>query len=220
MATRITLDIIESYLNCRYKGHLKLTGDSGTKSDYETMTSAARALSLEQAIAGLVARFAERDADRGTTGAVATLKQGPPLLANVNLEGMGLSLRCDALKRADGASKLGGYHYVPVLHNHGDKVGRQQKILLALHGSALARVQGLRPSVGLIVHGPKATLAKINLDPKLYRHAQQILDEIMRLQAGGEPPRLTLNKHCHACEFKQRCRRQAEKADDISLLGT
>jgi len=32
MATKITLDIIESSLNCKYKGHLKLAGQQGTKS--------------------------------------------------------------------------------------------------------------------------------------------------------------------------------------------
>ena len=45
MATKITRGIIESYLNCKYKGHLKLTGESGAISDYETMTAAARASS-------------------------------------------------------------------------------------------------------------------------------------------------------------------------------
>ncbi len=33
MTTKITRDIIESYLNCKYKGHLKLTGECGPKSD-------------------------------------------------------------------------------------------------------------------------------------------------------------------------------------------
>jgi hypothetical protein len=42
MATKITRDIVESYLNCKYKGHLKLAGDSGTRSDYEAMTAAAK----------------------------------------------------------------------------------------------------------------------------------------------------------------------------------
>ena len=66
---------------------------------------------------------------------------------------------------------------------------------------------------------PRARLGKVRLDAKLYRQAEQVLDEVKRLQAGGEPPRLTLNKHCQVCEFKQRCREQAEQADDISLLG-
>jgi hypothetical protein len=33
MTTKITRDIVESYLSCKYKGHLKLTGQSGTISD-------------------------------------------------------------------------------------------------------------------------------------------------------------------------------------------
>jgi hypothetical protein len=62
-------------------------------------------------------------------------------------------------------------------------------------------------------------LGKVRLDVKLYRQAEQILDELKRLHAGGELPRLTLNGHCPQCEFRQRCRTQAEKTDDISLLG-
>jgi predicted RecB family nuclease len=219
MATRITRDIIESYLNCKYKGHLKLAGECGTHSDYETMTTTARQASRAEAVAKLVVRFGACDACREMAVTAATLKQGKPLLADAQLEDEGLSLRFDALKRADGASKVGDHHYRPVLHHHGDKVGRQQKVLLALHGLALARVQGLRPAVGLIVRGPEARLGKVHLDAKLYRHAEQILDEVKRLQAGGEPPRLTLNKHCPVCEFRQWCRTKAEEAGDISLLA-
>ena len=65
MATKITWDIIESYLNCKFKGHLKLTRESGTKSDYETTATAAGAASREQAVARLVARFGDADACRG-----------------------------------------------------------------------------------------------------------------------------------------------------------
>jgi predicted RecB family nuclease len=119
----------------------------------------------------------------------------------------------------DGASKLGEHHYLPVLYVHGDKVGQREKTVLALGGLALARVQGLRPAVGLIVRGPAARLRKVHLDAKLYRHAEQILDEMKRFQAGSQPPRLMLNKHCQMCEFRQQCRQKAEEADDISLLS-
>ena len=97
--TKITRNIIESYLSCRYKGHLRLSGASGTKSDYETMTTTATSSSREQAVARLVARFGEGDACQGMTITVATLKQEAPLLADAALEDEGLSLRFDALKR-------------------------------------------------------------------------------------------------------------------------
>jgi predicted RecB family nuclease len=218
MATEITRDIIESYLNCKYKGHLKLTGQSGTISDYEAMATAARAASREQAVARLVARFGDGDGCRGLTVTAATLKQGAPLLADAQLEDDALSLRLDALKRTDGTSKLGDHHYVPVLHNHGDKVGQGHRLLLSALGLALARVQGLRPADGLVARGPEAKLGRVRLGPKLYRRAEQVLGELARLQAGGDPPRLTLNGHCQVCEFRQRCHAQAAKDDDLSLL--
>jgi predicted RecB family nuclease len=216
MATKITRDIIESYLNCKYKGHLKLAGESGTHSDYETMTTAARRASREEAVARLVARFP--DTRRGVAVTAAMLKEGAPLLADATLEDDRLSLRLDALRRADGAATLGGHHYLPVLHVHGDKVGQRERLLLAMFGLALACVQGLRPAAGLVARGPEARLGKVRLDAKLYRRAEQVLEEVKRLQAGGEPPRLTLNGHCPACEFRQRCRAQATREDDLSLL--
>jgi predicted RecB family nuclease len=182
------------------------------------MTTEARQTSREEAVAKLVVRFGEGNACRGVAFTAATLKNGAPLLADATLDGEVLLLRFDAMKRAEGASKLGDYHYLPVIHNHGDKVGRQQKILLALFGLVLARVQGLRPAVGLIAREPESRLGKVRLDEKLYRQGQLILSELERLQAGREPPRLTLNDHCQVCEFRQRCREQAVREDSLSLL--
>jgi predicted RecB family nuclease len=217
MATKITREILEGWLNCKTKGHLKLVGECGTPSDYEAMTTETRRASREVALAKLAARFGV-EGWRGKAVAVTTLKQEPPLLVDIDIEDDNLSLRFDGLKRADGPSRLGDHHYVPVLHFHGDKGGKHQKLLLALHGLALAPVQGLRPTVGLIARGPEGKLGKVRLDAKLYRQAEIVLGEIRRVQEGGEPPRLALNQHCHVCEFRQRCRTQAIQADDISLL--
>jgi predicted RecB family nuclease len=218
MAMRITNEILEAYLDCKTKGHLKLVGETGTKSDYGAMTEAASRGSRELSLAGIVARSGEVNAYRGTAITAARLKQGAPLLVDAVVEDDGMSIRFDALKRADGASKLGGHYYVPVLHNHGDKVGRSRKLLLAALGLVIARVQGLRPIAGLVARGPEGRLVKVCLDSKLYRQAERVLEEVKRLQVGGEPPRLTLNKHCQVCEFRQRCCTQAEKEDDLSLL--
>jgi predicted RecB family nuclease len=219
MAAKITREIIESYLNCKTKGHLKLAGERGTESDYEAMTVATTAASREATLAKLVARFGDGDYCRGTSVTAATLRKGPPLLVDAAIEDEELSLCVDGLKRADGSSRVRGHHYLPVLHNHGDKVECQQRVLLAVFGLALARVQGVRPAAGLVVRGSEARLGRVRLDATLYRRAEEVLAELGRLQTGGEPPRLMLNAHCQLCEFRQRCRAQAEKADDLSLLS-
>src|SRR5262245_5695447 len=102
VAMKITKEVLESHLNCKFKGHLKLTGEVGTRSDYEAMTTAARAASREQALAKLVARSGKGAACRGTAVTVATLRSGPPLLVDATLEDESLSLRFDALKRVPG----------------------------------------------------------------------------------------------------------------------
>jgi predicted RecB family nuclease len=162
MTTKITRDTIESYLNCKYKGLLKLTGESGKQSDYEEMTQAASASSLRQVQAKLIARFGEGEARQGTAVTVATLRQGAPILLDAGLEDEGLALRLDALKRVDGASKIGDHHYIPILHSYADKVGRREKLLLAVIGLALERIQGLRPATGLVARGPEARLGKVS----------------------------------------------------------
>jgi hypothetical protein len=44
---------------------------------------------------------------------------------------------------SDGASNVGDHHYITVLHNHVDKVGRREKLLFAIYGLILVGVQGL-----------------------------------------------------------------------------
>ncbi len=219
MSATITRDIIESYLNCKYKGHLQLVGDRGPQSEYGVILAAKRQTDRTNALVQLVDRFGEQNVDRGSRITPTILKRGILLLVDADFEDGGLSLHFDGLKRAEEPSLLGDYHYLPVLHPKVGKADRLQKVLLAVYGLALARVQGLRPAVGLILFCESARLGKIRLDAKVYRQAENFLDELRRLQEGSEPPRLTLNTHCPHCEFQSQCRAQAEKADDISLLG-
>ncbi len=218
MGRKITREVLEGYLHCKTKAHLKLAGQQGIVSDYEALLLARRQEARQQAVAKILAKHPEAEVARGIPLTVAALQSGPPFVLDATLEDDLLSLGFDGLKRVDGASKLGDFHYVPVLY-HGNKVGRQQKILVAVFGLTLARMQGMRPSAGLVARGPDAKLVKVRLDSKLYRQAEQVIGELQLIQAGGEPPRLTLNAHCQFCEFRQRCRTKAVEADDISLLG-
>jgi hypothetical protein len=43
MNPRITTDMLEAYLHCQYKGHLKEAGEPGRQSDYEAVSAELRA---------------------------------------------------------------------------------------------------------------------------------------------------------------------------------
>src|SRR3954449_8514038 len=82
MAMKITNEVFEAHLNCKFKGHLKLAGEAGTRSDYEAMTTAAKAASREQAIAKLLARSGE-----GGSARAANRQPPSPLRRRSRLRG-------------------------------------------------------------------------------------------------------------------------------------
>ena len=57
-----------------------------------------------------------------------------------------LALVFDGLKRIDEPSNLGEFHYVPMMFHEGRKVGKEQRLLLEVHGLLLSQFQGRSPA--------------------------------------------------------------------------
>jgi predicted RecB family nuclease len=217
MTTKITRDVLESYLNCKYKGHLKFTGQQGTQCDYETLLTERRAKVRLAAIDKILARHPGQEIPRNIPLTLSALKKGPLYILDATLEDDFLSLHFDGLKRVDGPSKLGAFHYVPLLFHEGRKVRKEQRLLLEVFGLLLSRVQGRTPGHGLIWHGPDCKTTKVRLNPDP-RTVERLLRELKEAVRAGSQPRLILNDHCSVCEFRQRCQTQALQEDNLSLL--
>lgn len=215
MTLRITTDVLKASLDCRYKGHLRQAGETGSPSDYEIMSAEQHADSRRQAIDRIVARHAG-EVVRDAPLAVPTLKSGPAFLLDALLEEDTLSVRFDGLQRVVGPSKLGDYHYVPVLFHGGGSVRKEQRFLLDVCGLLLSRIQGRMPGHGVVWHGRECRATKVRLSPDP-RKAERLLRDLQPSREAG-PLRLVLNDHCQVCEFRQRCRDQGVREDNLSLL--
>ena len=215
--TPITTEILESYLACKTKAYLKLHGKLGTKSDYEALSTETRAELRNRAAQMLVSRLKPEEVIRGVKITETALGKGAALILDVTIEFGELSLCCDALKRVEGDSRLGGFHYAPLMVYEGGKIRPEHKRGLEVFSLALGEVQGKCPDFGFIVHGEEPKLHRVRLRPGL-GEAKRILEELRLFRRNGQAPRLTLNDHCQVCEFSQLCRSEASAADDISLL--
>jgi len=76
VTAKITRDVLESYLHCKYKGHLKLTGQQGTKSDYETLLTEMRAEVRLAAIDKILAHHPAEEIPRNIPLTASALRQG------------------------------------------------------------------------------------------------------------------------------------------------
>ena len=86
MATKITREVLEAYLNCKTKAHLKLAGQQGIRSDYEGLLAATRQEVRQQAIDKILARHAEGEVARDISLTAAALREGPSFVLDAILE--------------------------------------------------------------------------------------------------------------------------------------
>src|SRR4051794_22176908 len=113
MATKITRDILEAYLYCKTKAHLKLAGQQGEVSDYEALLVENRREVRQTVIGKILSKHPEGEVARDISLTAAALRAGPSFVLDATLEDDLVNLRFDGLKRVDGASRLGEFHYCP-----------------------------------------------------------------------------------------------------------
>jgi predicted RecB family nuclease len=213
----ITSDVVQAYLHCKYKGHLKLAKEQGPTADYELLLKEQEEGVRGTAVDMLVARHPGAIADRGIPLVLVELKNRASLILDVTLAEDGLALTFDGLERVEGVSKLGDFHYIPILYFGSERIRQAQRDLLGLYGLILGDIQGRQPGSGLIVCGTAARVTRVNL-PSGTRRMRQLLKELHELRQSQVAPRLTLNDHCPLCEFRERCHAKAATDDDLSLL--
>jgi predicted RecB family nuclease len=217
MANKITLEIIDAYLTCRYKGHLKLKGQTGSRSDYENLLIDTLDQIRRNATHRLIANLSAEQVESDVALSMATLKRGAKYIFDAELENERMSVAYHGLKRVPGPSKLGEFHYLPVMFHAAERSGPEQRRLLEILGLILGAVQGTDPSWGLLVYGRDCTIRRIRLRSNNVQ-AQRILQEIKESPDVDTPPQLMLNRHCEICEFRSHCHSVATSKDDLSLL--
>jgi predicted RecB family nuclease len=216
MFGKVTNAVLESRLKCKYKAHLKMAGEQGQPHEYELMLKDSRDHVRASATATLLARHLGQEVPQGLPVNAELLKRGLPLLLDTTIEDGDLSIRFDALLRVEGKSRLGGFHYAPVLFHEAEKPTPDLRVILAAFAELLAPFQGSVPARATLVHGSGCRERKVKL-ACVAKQARRLLREL-REARDGPAPRLTLNDHCQACEFRKRCHAEAVARDDLSLL--
>ena len=94
----------------------------------------------------------------------------------------------------------------------------EQKTELLFVGLVLEQIQKQLPAVGRIVTmDEKAHRVKLEKGYKGAKAYLKTLESWCSTQS-NEAPALILNKHCPSCQFRDICREQAEKENNLSLL--
>jgi predicted RecB family nuclease len=217
MASRITDDVINALQHCRLKAFFKLRGEAGAQCGYEKLLLEQRANAQRNAIEKIRREYSNAEVATDLDLSVASLRKGAAFILSARLEDDRHAVVFDALRKTDGSSMLGDFRYQPVIFCATRRVRVSDRQQLAARAVLLARVQGALPSGGVVYLGHDSARTGIRFGRTLAA-AETLLRDAERLQRAESPPKLQLNDHCRICEFRDRCRDQAIREDNLSLL--
>ena len=217
MAAKITHDVLDAQQYCRLKAYFRLCGEEGTKSDLEKLLFDARQELRTKAIGKIRRHYAEEEVDADISLSRSVLRKGTPFILYGHLDDDRHAIRFDGLKKVDGASILGAFHYQPVMFTEAPRVRQSDRHLLAMFAVLLSRIQGTVASRGVLYLGRDCVVTTIRFGATL-RAAEDLLRDAERIQRAETRPKLRLNDHCRICEFRERCYAQAVREDNLSLL--
>jgi len=217
MACRITDDVINALQHCRLKAYFQLRGEEGAQCGYEKLLIEQRANAQRKAIEKIRREYRETEVATDLNLSVANLRKGAALILSARLDDDRHAVVFDALRKTDGPSTLGDFRYQPVIFCAARRVRASDRQQLAARAVLLARVQGALPGGGVVYLGRDSARTGIRFGSTLAA-AENLLRDAERLQRAEGPPKLLLNDHCRICEFRERCRDQAIREDNLSLL--
>jgi predicted RecB family nuclease len=110
-----------------------------------------------------------------------------------------------------------GRRLLPIRFVATNKVKEYDRLCAAFDALVLSQTLSVEIPTAKIVHGQKLTSVTVNAIAWKEAVAGKV-DKITKLLSRSSPPDLVLNRHCSECEFRARCRQEALKADDLSLL--
>jgi predicted RecB family nuclease len=216
MSRTITSEMVVAYSLCPQKAFLLLcTQEQGSPHEYEQILQQQKRATQRQALKALVPTNFD---NRFST--LASLTSAGDMLANATLLTEGLEAACGVLTKVGQPSSLGEYSYEPTIFVGTHSITKEHKLELLFASYVLGVIQGKVPERGKIIG-----VDNIAHQVKIGQSIDILLPLLRPLQAWAtasspQPPPLTLNKHCHSCQFQTLCRAKAEKEDNLSLLAS
>jgi predicted RecB family nuclease len=219
MKTVVTDELFSDFIECRYRGYLKITGANGPQSNLVDVSGRLREGYHSQAREHLLRAYPDDGKQVcKDVGLSVVLANRYDLAINVTATDTNASVRFDALMAAPGNASGSQPDYIPIIFVNSEKVSKEDELRLALCASVLIRWHACRPSFGWILHGREFRIKKVKLARSL-EQADKALEDIRMLdERPSEPPLLRLNAHCPTCVFRNTCRTTALEKDDLSLL--
>ena len=218
---KITSAVFEAYLKCPTKCWLRANGEAASGNTYAEWVQAQNAAYRETGTARLLAASQQDEValspDMESVKA-AMWRLASSLAVQAEMDSCALESELHAVERVPAGGRGKAAQFIPIRFVFTNKLGKDDKLLLAFDAVTLSKALKREVSLGKIIHGDNHATLKVKTSA-LAGEVRKRLEKIASLLASATPPDLVLNRHCAECEFQTRCRKIAIEKDDLSLLA-
>jgi len=218
---KITSPLFEAFLKCPTKCWLRAIGEPPSGNTYaewiETQNESYLAREVERLLAMLPEEEVTLPPDMGNLKA-AKWRLISSRTVRAQMDSCVLESCLHAVERVPSKGRGKPAQLIPIRFAFTNKIGKDDKLLLAFDAFVLAESLGREVSVGKIIHGEDSATRKVKTSA-LAAEVRKCFGKIATLLSSPAPPELVLNRHCTECEFQTRCRQKALEKDDLSLLS-
>lgn len=218
---KITSDLFQAFLKCPTKCWLRAAGESGSGNAYAEWVESQTASYVATQTARLLSESPKDES--AVSPALENFKGGEwrlatGVVAQAELNAYTLESKLHAIERIPPEGRGRPAKFVPMRFIFTNKLGRDEKLLLAFDALVLLEAMGREITVSKIIHGDDRATLKVKRSA-LACEVRKDIEKIAALLSSPTPPNLVLNRHCAECEFQARCRQKAIETDDLSLLA-
>ncbi|MGH9326547.1 MAG: hypothetical protein ACRD2B_07675 [Terriglobia bacterium] len=219
---RISSDLFKAFLKCTTKCWLLAAGEPASGNAYaewvKSQNGSYRATEIERLLS-------ETPKDEAAVSPplenlkAAKWRLAANLAAHAQMNSHVLESEVHAVERVPSEGRGRTPQFIPIRFIFTNKLGEDDKLLLAFDTFVLSEMTEREISFGKIIHGDDHRALKVKTTA-LSGEVRKRIERIATLLSSPTPPDLVLNRHCSECEFQTRCRQEAIETDDLSLLSS
>jgi len=219
---KITPALFEAYLKCPTKCWLRSTGESSSGGSYPEWVKAQNDSYRLTGTPRLAAEFLNDEVVLSpdiVNFKAAKWRLASSLAVQAQMDCCVMESEIHALERKPAQGRYELSEFIPIRFVFTNKLGNDDKLVLAFDAFALSRSLGREISLGKIIHGDDHATLKVKTSA-LTSEVRKVTGKIASLLSSHSPPDLILKRHCAKCEFRAGCRQKAIEKDDLSLLSS
>jgi len=210
-------EIIESYLNCKYKAYRKLNNEHGIIKEFEILQEEKLTSCKTEYYNRLLEKYGENQLSKGYKFENSSRTPRAKTLIQPTLDTETYQLSFDAIEIVTNKKSPSRKSHIPILVTSKERLSKVEKLSIAIKCFILSQVCGVDYEFGKIIYGSELKTLKFKIEPFL-NEAKKTINELHKISTGDSQPIIFQKSHCKICEFKDACEKDLMENDSLGLL--